>query len=112
MQSVGLMAFGVEVQEGTAAALTDKLYARIQVLEEGMRVATMERNMAMTMLKELAGRVSGAVDLVNDTITSKLESAGYGEEIEARLVALEKQTRVHREEYIENTIRFDDLEKC
>ena len=27
----------------------------------------------MTMLKELAGRVSGAVDLVNDTITSKLE---------------------------------------
>ena len=49
-----------QVQEGTAAALTDKLYARIQVLEEGMRVATMERNMAMTMLKELAGRVSGS----------------------------------------------------
>ena len=94
--------------DGGPAVLTDKLYVRIQMLEEGMRVATTERNLAVTMLKELAGRVSGAVDLVNETITSKMETVAYGEELEARLRALEVQTEVQREDNVESAMRIDD----
>ena len=54
------------------------------------------------------GRVSGAVNLVNETITSKMETVRYGEEFEARLQALEVQIEVQREGHVESAIRVED----
>ena len=86
----------------------EKLYSRIQVLEENMRVATTERNMAVTMLKELAGRVSGAVDLVNESIASKMESIERGENIEARLQALENRMDQQAESFAEKVFSVEN----
>jgi hypothetical protein len=45
-----------------------KLYSRIQILEEHARVASEERAAANTMIKEMAGRVETAIQLVTDSI--------------------------------------------
>ena len=60
------------------------------------------------MLKELAGRVSGAVDLVNESIASKMEVVQHGENIEARLQALENRMDQQAETFTEKFLQVEN----